>query len=95
MDTKDINAVVDAIVHHPRFDALFMQVAQTSTDVRVLNEQTALLEQRIERLTNAIDKLAKSTDDLMLEYASIKMQMNRHERWFKEISEKMGLELKS
>jgi len=58
------------------------------------NARFERIEHSIERLVTAVDKLRKSVDDLMLEYAVITKQMERYDRWFKEIAKKIGVELK-
>ena len=42
---------------------------------------------------DGFDSIAKSISDLRLEYAAISTQLSRHERWIKEIAEKVGLKL--
>lgn len=59
-----------------------------------LSERLARIEHNIEQLTVAVDKLTKSIGDILLEYAVIKQQLERHDRWFKEIAKKVGIELK-
>lgn len=47
----------------------------------------------VNNLTNAIDKLVKSIEDLKTEYSAITVAINRHEKWFKELAEKVGIKL--
>jgi hypothetical protein len=44
-------------------------------------------------LANATDP-AKAIDDLKMEYAAVKLQLDRHDRWIRELAEKVGVELK-
>lgn len=46
------------------------------------------------KLFDILDGIAKSIDDLKMEYIAIKTQLDRHERWIKEIAEKTGISLK-
>lgn len=45
-------------------------------------------------MTRVVKKKKATKDDLLLEYAAIKTQLARHERWFKELAGKTGIELK-
>jgi archaellum component FlaC len=51
------------------------------------------LKQTVHDLVNSIDKLAKAIDDLRTEYSAMAMQMNRHEKWIKQLAEKLGMKL--
>lgn len=79
-----LDRVIDAMVTKDEFEAFRMEVRTEITD----------LKESVHNLTTAIDKLVKAFSDLQLEYASIKMQMTRYDRWFKEIAEKVGIELR-
>lgn len=79
LDAK-LDRVIDAMVTRQEFDTLTNRVQA--------------IEQTLHQVLLSIDKLAKSVDDLLLEYASIKVQLDRHERWFKEIAKKTGVELR-
>ena len=49
--------------------------------------------ERMDLLMTAFDKMAISIDDLRYEYIAIKMQLDRHEKWIKEIASKTGVTL--
>ena len=51
------------------------------------------LEESVHALTSAIDKLAKAVDDLRVEYSSVSMKSDRHEKWILQLAEKLGLKL--
>jgi len=89
---KDVSARFDKL--DATLDRILNVVIDTQQHVTKLEERMTALEDRVDRLTTAVDKLAKSIDTLVLEYASIKVQLSRHEAWFKQIAEKVGIELK-
>lgn len=93
MDKKDIAAIVDAIVSHERFDTLFTTVAQNTTDIKEMKQDIAELKEAMHGLTNAVDALATHVHELTMEYAAIKNQVNRHEAWFKQIADHIGIQL--
>lgn len=93
MNPKDVTAIVDAIVSHERFDTLFTQVAQNTADIRDLKTDVADLKDAMRAVQKSIDHLATTVDTLLLEYASIKTQQDRHERWFRQLAAHVGVEL--
>ena len=58
-----------------------------------VEERLGRVEESIHALTNAIDKLAKAVDDLRIEYSAIALKVDRHEKWFHQIADKLGLKL--
>ena len=44
-------------------------------------------------LFTILDGIAKSIEDLKIEYVAIKVQLDRHDRWIKEIADKTGVKL--
>ncbi len=58
-----------------------------------VKEEFSEIKGSINALTNSIDKLVKTIDDLMVEYVSFKNQIDRHEKWFHEIAEKLNIKL--
>jgi len=83
LDDK-VNRVIDAMVTHED-----------------LHEELHKLEERIEQkidkrfgeVMTAIDRLTKAVADLTVEYAAIKMQNARYERWFKQLADHAGIKL--
>jgi len=73
---------------------LLTSVLATKEDVREIKTDVKDLRDTIEKLVTAMDKLAGAIDDLRLEYAAIKTQLDRHERWIQEIAKKTGVNLK-
>ena len=46
-----------------------------------------------DKIFTVLDGIAKSIEDLKMEYVAIKTQLDRHERWIKELAEKTGCPL--
>src|SRR3989338_1207446 len=81
LDTK-LDRVIDALL--------------TKDDVRkIVREETADLRKSVQDLVTGIDKLVKSFAELQIEYVSIKVQLSRQEKWFKQIAEITGLKLET
>lgn len=73
-----------------------LRVFPTKDDVRrIVQEETADLRKSVQDLVVGIDQLVKSFKELQIEYMSIKVQLDRHEKWFKQIAEKTGLKLET
>ena len=51
------------------------------------------LRESIQSLTVAVDKLAKAVADMHQEYVVITGKVDRHEKWFHQIAEKLGIKL--
>lgn len=66
----------------------------TKDDIQRLDGRIEKLESSVNELTQSIERLVKLITDLQTEYAAIKMQMDRYDRWFKEIADKVGIQLK-
>ncbi len=67
----------------------------TKEDVRELKRNIDDLRENIQGLSVAVDGLAKSVDDLRIEYAAVLGKLDRHERWIKQIAEKVGVQLEA
>lgn len=68
-------------------------VLASKTDVVEIKQDLSDLKELVQGLVVASDSLAKSISDLTLEYAAISTQLSRHDRWIKQIAEKVGLHL--
>jgi len=51
------------------------------------------LRESIQALTVSVDKLAKAVEDMHQEYVAITSKVDRHEKWFHQIAEKLGIKL--
>ncbi|MBI2474319.1 MAG: hypothetical protein HYV68_01330 [Candidatus Taylorbacteria bacterium] len=69
-------------------------VLATKKDLEDLKGETSSLKEVVQGLATAVDGLAKVIDDLRIEYSAIKIQLNRHEEWIREIAKKAGVKLK-
>ena len=76
-----------------RFDRIETVVTGTQEGVHALETRIDRVEKLLEGLITGIDKLATSVDNLLLEYVAIKDQLNRHERWIRQIAHKAGVAL--
>jgi len=70
-----------------------VEVFATKEDIRDLKQDIAGLREAVQALTISVDKLVKAVEDLRLEYTAIIAQINRHEKWIKQIAEKLGIKL--
>ena len=70
------------------------RVFPTKDDVRaIVQEELVEIKTSIKDLITGIDKLVKAFEELRREYAAMKEQLDRHERWIKQIAEKSGVAL--
>jgi predicted nucleic acid-binding Zn-ribbon protein len=79
LDYKDINKLVSLLA--------------TKKDVEEIRSDIGDLKEMVQGLLVATDAIAKSIGELKMEYAAISTQLTRHERWIKQIAEKVGLDL--
>jgi archaellum component FlaC len=86
-----------------RFDAIDKKLDRVIDHISTLGTRDGLhelsnrvthIEEALEKVLISIDRLTKAVEDLTLEYRVFKVQMERHDRWFKEIADKIGIELK-
>jgi len=68
-------------------------VLASKKDVEEIRSDLGDLKELVQGLIVSSDSIAKSISDLRLEYAAISTQLSRHERWIKQIAEKVGLNL--
>ncbi len=62
-------------------------------DVEEIKSDLSHLREMVQGLLVSSDLIAKSIGELKLEYAAISTQLSRHDRWIKQIAEKVGLNL--
>ena len=79
LDDKDINKLTSLLA--------------SKKDVEEIKSDLLDLKELVQGLIVANDSIAKSIKDLSLEYAAISTQLSRHDRWIKQIAEKVGLQL--
>ncbi len=83
-----------------KFEKNSTEVRELRTEVVMIKEdgkeiKTELIElkETVHALVTAIDRLAKVVDDLRIEYAAVVMKVDRHEKWFHQIAEKLNIKL--
>lgn len=99
LDDKDIDKLTSVLASKKDVEEIrsemnrgFKLMAKES-DLLELKKDVEGLRESIQGMMVAIDNLAKVITDLRLEYAAISTQLTRHERWIKQIAEKVGLNL--
>lgn len=79
-----------------KFEKLFAYLGEnmaTKSDIRGLKEEINELKSKTDTLVSAVDNLVKNIEDLKIEYIAVKTQLDRHEKWIKEIAEQAGVKL--
>ena len=71
------------IVILEEFDQFKVEIKQ---DINSLREM-------LQSLVISVDKLVKAVSDLKTEYIAITNQVSRHEKWFHQVAEKLGIKL--
>lgn len=75
-----------------RFDKAF-EVFVTKDEWRDLKNEVQSLRESIQALTGAVDQLTAIIRNLRMEYSAVLSQMDRHEKWIRQIAEKVGVKL--
>ena len=60
-----------------------------------VREEISDLRSMVQQLAVSVDGLTKAVDDLRIEYAAALGKLDRHERWIKQIAEKVGVHLEA
>jgi predicted nucleic acid-binding Zn-ribbon protein len=76
-----------------KFSVKAIQTFATKEEINQLRKEVSLLKDAVENLTLSVDKLVKAVEGLRQEYLVIKFQLDRHEKWIKQIAEKLGMKL--
>lgn len=77
---------------HDKVDRIIQAMA-TREDIHELILRADAHDEKFDRLVTALDATSKSYDTLRLEYAAIKLQLSRYERWFDQVAKKTGIQL--
>ena len=67
---------------------------EAQAEFREVRSEIATLRETVQALSVSVDKLVKVITDLREEYAAIKVQLDRHERWIQELAKKSGVALR-
>ena len=70
-----------------------IEVISIKEETMELKQDVAGLREMLQSLIISVDKLVKSLSDLREEYLAISFKVDRHEKWFLQIAEKLGLKL--
>ena len=70
-----------------------LEVFATKKDMAEVKTEMAEMKELLQGLFVATDSIAKSIGELKMEYAAISTQLTRHDRWIKQIAEKIGINL--
>ena len=76
-----------------KMNSLLTEVLTTNEKVERLEGKVDGLQEMVQSLVISVDKLVKALHDLSTEYAMIKHQTDRHEKWIQEIAGKIGFNL--
>ena len=60
-------------------------------DVKEIKEEVSGLREAVQVMSISIDKLVKGVEDLKQEYSLVISQMDKHEKWIRQIAEKVGI----
>jgi len=69
------------------------EVLATKEDIKDLKQDVDGLQEMVQALVVSVDKLVKAVADLSTEYAAITNKVDRHEKWFQQIADKLGMKL--
>ncbi|OHA15356.1 MAG: hypothetical protein A3G52_00095 [Candidatus Taylorbacteria bacterium RIFCSPLOWO2_12_FULL_43_20] len=75
-----------------KLSSVFATKAEVVTKSEFAEFKSEFAEFKSELFT-ILDGIAKSIEDLKIEYVAIKVQLDRHDRWIKEIADKTGVKL--
>jgi cell division protein FtsL len=99
LDDQDIQKLSSILATKKDFSDLKSEVDRgfglmaTKSDVLEVKKDVEGLRESIQGMMVSVDNLAKVISDLRLEYAAISTQLSRHDRWIRQIAEKVGLNL--
>jgi len=70
-----------------------IEVLATKEDMKDLKQDVDGLREMVQALVVSVDKLVGAVSDLKTEYVAITNQISRHEKWFQQIADKLGMKL--
>ena len=70
-----------------------IKVFATKDDIRQIVGRLDALEDMMQNVLKALDRLATAFEKLNLEYVAVSEQLTRHERWIKQIAKRSGVTL--
>jgi predicted nuclease with TOPRIM domain len=96
LDDKDIQKLVSILATKKDLDDMVtnsLKIFATKQDVGEIKSDVVDLKELLQSLIVSVDKMAKSMEILGAEYKAVSVQLTRHEKWIKQISEKVGVQL--
>lgn len=69
------------------------EIVATKEDVNGIREDLNGLREMVQSLVVSVDKLVKAVNDLSQEYVALTSKVDRHEKWFHQVAEKLGIKL--
>lgn len=96
LEDKDIEKLVSLLATKKDLDNMAensLKIFATKQDVQEIKSSVADLKELLQGLLVATDKMATSMEILGAEYKAISVQLTRHEKWIKQLSEKAGIQL--
>lgn len=79
LDDKDIQKLVELLA--------------TKEDVKDLRQDLDGLRESVQGLTVAVDRLVGAVEKLEQEYTMVLNKIDRHEKWFQLVADKLGIKL--
>ena len=76
-----------------KFSVINEKLDYTDKRFTEIDRRLEAIEQRIDQLVNSIDKLTKSMSIYHDEYVALTAKVDKHEKWFQQVAEKLGLKL--
>ncbi|MBM3251091.1 MAG: hypothetical protein FJZ07_02560 [Candidatus Nealsonbacteria bacterium] len=68
-------------------------VVATKEDIEDIKKDINGFRELIQALTISVDSLVKAIEGLKIEYLMVKNQIDRHEKWFHQVADKLGIKL--
>lgn len=96
LDDKDIQKLASVLATKKDLEDVAsnsLKIFATKQDVQEIISDVADLKELMQSLIVSVDKMAKSMEILGVEYKAVSVQLTRHEKWIKQLSEKIGVQL--
>lgn len=83
---------IKTLATNDRLDKVIDAMA-TKDDIVRLEKRVGDFNEKFKQIIAILEGMAKAIADLRLEYATVSMQLSRHDQWIKEIAKKTGVKL--
>lgn len=93
LDDKDIQKLKEVLATKEDIEKISIEVISNKEEIVELKQDVAGLREMLQSLIVSVDKLVKSLGDLREEYLAISFKVDKHEKWFQQIADKLGLKL--